>query len=341
MREATDAAAHNELVMILLIVASIGAGVVVSFVISHSLVLSVKYANGVFERIAEGDFTAEVVDGRVTRDEFGRLCLSAKRTTEHLNGILSTVSLSAFQLNEKALRISDTSRSLAQGVSEQASSVEELAATVTQITEQVRFSAQSAAKARTLSVAATEEVIKGSGQMDQMTQAMREIGVSSGEISKIIHLIDDIAFQTNILALNAAVEAARAGEAGKGFAVVADEVRSLAGKSAEAARTTTRFIEASAAKVSEGMKITDETARSLTEIVAKVEEISGLIRDIDAAASEQTTALKQVSQGIEQISSVVQMNSAKAEVSAADSEELLNQAEAMKEQVAQFKVRGL
>jgi methyl-accepting chemotaxis protein len=337
--QVNDVSRQNDLMMIALIVAAIGIGLMISFVISRGLVASMKYVNGVFGRIAEGDLTAEVEERCVTRDETGQLCLSARRTNEHLNGVLSSILSSSTQLNERAQHISGMSQALAQGVSEQASSVEELAATVREIAEQVRLSADSAAQARALSAEASEEVRRGGDQMNEMTQAMQEISASSGEISKIIRLIDDIAFQTNILALNAAVEAAHAGAAGKGFAVVAEEVRSLAIRSAEAAGTTTRFIETSSRKVAEGMRIADGTARSLAEIVEKVGEVSGLIQDIDAAAAEQATALKQVSVGIEQISAVVQMNSGKAEASASDSKELLAQAESMRRHVSQFRVR--
>lgn len=178
---------------------------------------------------------------------------------------------------------------------------------------------------------------ESSQRMKEMLTAMDDINQGSGEISKIIKTIEDIAFQTNILALNAAVEAARAGEAGKGFAVVADEVRNLAGKSADASKNTSSLIEGSLHAVERGTKIASETALALDEVVNGVEDVSAAINEISAASADQASSARQVTQGIDQISSVVQTNSATAQESAAASEELSGQAQILKNLVGQFK----
>jgi methyl-accepting chemotaxis protein len=235
-------------------------------------------------------------------------------------------------------QVSEGSQSLSQGTTEQASSIQELTATITEIAAQTRQNATNANEANQLASQARENAIKGNQQMQHMIEAMTEISTSSSNISKIIKVIDDIAFQTNILALNAAVEAARAGQHGKGFAVVAEEVRNLAARSAEAARETTVLIEGSIQKVGDGNAIALETGKSLDMIVEDISRTDDLIDSIANASNEQASGLAQINEGVVQVSNVVQANSATSEQSAAASEELSSQAQLLKELTGSFKL---
>ena len=256
-----------------------------------------------------------------------------------LNNVLGDIGLAADQVASGTRQVSDGSQDISQGATEQSSAIEELTASVSEIAEQTRQNAMSANEANQLTASAATDAAKGNEQMLSMQQAMSDISEASHSIGKIIKVIDDIAFQTNILALNAAVEAARAGVHGKGFAVVADEVRSLAARSAGAARETTELIEGSIKKTAAGTRIADDTAAALGEIVDGIRKAGQLVSEIAHASNEQASAIAQVNRGIEQLSAVVQNNSATAEEAAAASEELSGQAEMLKNMVRQFSLK--
>ena len=234
--------------------------------------------------------------------------------------------------------IANASQMLAQGATHQASTTEELTATINELSERVTQNADHAMNASEQVKIVGGTADASNEQMREMIGAIAEINEKSAEIGKIIKVIEDIAFQTNILALNAAVEAARAGEAGKGFAVVADEVRNLASKSAEAASETTRLIEDSIRAVENGTAIANKTGEMLGEVIEGVAQTVGLIDEISSASAGQATALRQTLEGVEQISSVVQTNAATAEESSAASDELAKQANALQGVAAQFKL---
>lgn len=274
------------------------------------------------ERIGKGDFVA-------IKNSLNNIILS-------LSQVMGDINEAANQVASGSRQVSDGSQALSQGSTEQASSIQELTASITEITSQTKANAVSANEASRLAEDAKANAAKGNGQMKEMLQSMADINESSTNISKIIKVIDDIAFQTNILALNAAVEAARAGQHGKGFAVVAEEVRNLAARSAEAAKDTTALIEGSISKVEAGTRIANHTAQALSEIVKDIERVTDLVGSIATSSNEQATGITFVNRGIEQVSHVVQNNSATAEESAASSQELSSQAELLKEMVGRF-----
>lgn len=268
--------------------------------------------------------------------QFKKLKDGMKDLLSNLNETILQINHSSDQVHSGAEQVANASQALSQGATEQASSIEELSASITEVTEQIRKNAENAKDAHAKANFAGKEMHASNDQMREMMAAMEQITLKSSEISKIIKIIEDIAFQTNILALNAAVEAARAGAAGKGFAVVADEVRSLAGKSAEAAKNTTVLIEETIKAVNNGSQMANKTATSLDKSAQVTMDAVALIDKIALASHEQATAVVQINQGIEQISTVVQTNAATAEESAAASEELSGQANILKALISKF-----
>jgi methyl-accepting chemotaxis protein len=265
---------------------------------------------------------------------------STVKLLDSFNEMFGDIRKATDGVSNGANQISAGSQNLAQGSTEQAATVQEISANMADLLEKTGENSKLADDAANLALKIKANAEKGNAQMSEMTEAVEEITKSSADISKVIKVIDDIAFQTNILALNAAVEAARAGEAGKGFAVVADEVRNLASKSATAAKETNDLIESSVKKAEFGAQIAAETAKSLSEIVSGIAQSSDLVNEIARSSEEQSNAISEVNMAVEQVSEVVQRNSATAEESAAASEELTAQSVLLLNNVTKFKLRS-
>ena len=287
------------------------------------------------ESIAAGDlsFTPNILS---ERDKIGN---SLTVVVDSLNEMFATIGKTAQQVSSGANQISGGAQVLAQGSTEQAATIEELAASASEISKKTKENVTIAKEAAKFSDDIKQSAERGTAQMEQMMEAVKEINSASAEINKVIKTIDDIAFQTNILALNAAVEAARAGQHGKGFAVVAEEVRNLAAKSAEAAKSTSGLIENSVSKAGLGMSIANETSSSLQDIVSGINKSAEIIETIASSSDEQSISIEQLNIGIDQVTQVVQQNTATAEESAAASQEMLERSNALEHLIDRFKLK--
>ena len=258
-----------------------------------------------------------------------------------MNEMLHEINTGSVQVAGVSNQISTGAQTLAQGATEQASTIAELSQTIDDVAIESQQTTELAKQASSFVDGIKQNAEEGTQKIELMMRSIQEINEATHAIEKVIKDIDDIAFQTNILALNAAVEAARAGEAGKGFAVVADEVRNLAAKSAESAKNTATLIESTIRKAATGAENADKTVASLTEIIAGINQSVQFLSEISISSEKQSVALTQVSEGVDMVSTVVQQNSATSQEAAAASEELNSQAIVLQNLVSEFKLQDL
>ncbi|MBB4064391.1 methyl-accepting chemotaxis protein [Gellertiella hungarica] len=291
------------------------------------------------EHLARGDMTFQIREAFPA--ELDRLREDFNNSVVRLHQALLTVGSAAQAINSGSSEIRNSADGLARRTEQQAASVEETAAALEEITVTVRESAYRAEEMGAL-VARTRQGAERSGEVvERAVSAMRGIERSSGEISSIIGVIDEIAFQTNLLALNAGVEAARAGVAGKGFAVVAQEVRELAQRSAIAAKEIKTLIHASGGQVQAGVTLVDETGAALRTIVREVQEINSHVAAIVHAAREQSQGLQEVNLAMNQMDQGTQQNAAMVEEQTAASHRLAEEAAELHALLTQFKLHSL
>ena len=302
----------------------------------NAVIQPIREAAHVLTEMAKGNLQQHVMGDY--KGHHAQMKNAVNSTIDSFNNILAEIWLAADQVACGSEQVAAGNQAVSTGATEQASSIEELTVTIGSIAEQTRQNVEFANQSKESAQRSMQMAEDANEQMKDMLVSMQQINESSASIFRIIKVIDDIAFQTNILALNAAVEAARAGVHGKGFAVVAEEVRNLAQRSAQAAKETTDLIEGSVKRVNDGTKLADRTADALSQIMQVAVSAKLLEEKIVVASREQSSAIMQLNQGIEQMSQVVQTNSATAQEGAAASEELSGQAEMLKQKLSMFKL---
>lgn len=285
--------------------------------------------------LADGNFMIDVEESY--KGDFAQISDSFRDIVGSLSDALGEIDTNAESVRKGATDLAGASQLLAEGATDQASAIEELTATMTDISEKIHTNAENAAKAKQVVTGMNHQVSESNAQMRQSTEAMEKIREASDKIAEIIGSIEEIASQTNLLALNASIEAARAGEAGKGFAVVATQVGILSEQSSEAAKNTKQLIQNAIQAVEDGTKLANSTAESLLLVVENAKTVGEAIDEIAIASEEQADATAQITEGINQIAQVVESNSATSEESAAASQELSAQADLLKELVDRFK----
>ncbi|HEX8403596.1 MAG TPA: methyl-accepting chemotaxis protein [Duganella sp.] len=336
---AESAAAHDKAMLVMggTLAVTLVVGCATVFWLIKSITVPLYAAVGVAQTVASGDLRSEVrVD---SKDEIGELLGALKTMQSNLSGIVGKVRAGTETIHGATVEIAAGNLDLSGRTEQQASSLEETAAAMVELTTTVQQNNANANEASKLADVASSVAARGGDAVEQMVKTMGSINESSRKIVDIIGVIDGIAFQTNILALNAAVEAARAGEQGRGFAVVASEVRNLAQRSAAAAKEIKELIGDSVSRVEAGSRLAGQAGQTMGEVVSSVQRVTAIIGEISVASGEQRDGIEQVSIAISQMDSVTQQNAALVEEAAAAAEALAQQAVSLSEAVSIFKLQ--
>ncbi len=316
--------------------AAIATGLAFAWLIMRAITGPLGRALSVAQDVARGDLTGRIEAD--ARNETGQLMAALKEMQGSLRGIVSEVRRGTDTIATASHQISSGNLELSARTEEQAGSLEETAASMEELTSTVRQNADNAQQANALARDASNSAARGGETVGAVVRTMADISGASQKIGEIVGVIDGIAFQTNILALNAAVEAARAGEQGRGFAVVASEVRALAQRSATAAKEIKTLIQDSAGKVEQGSRLVAEAGATMDDIVAGIAGVSTIMAEIASASGEQSLGIEQVNQAVTQMDQVTQENAALVEEAAAASDSLREQAQALSQLVATFRL---
>ena len=315
---------------------SLGISTGLAWWVHRTIATPLRHATGIAQRMAEGDlsqpYTAQA------HGELGALQRALQETSERMFRIVADVRLGTMAIAATSGAIATDNGALAARTESQASSLQETAATMEELTATVRQNADNAKQASQLAATATDFATRGGQVVAQVVDTMGSIRDSSRKIGDIIGVIDGIAFQTNILALNAAVEAARAGEQGRGFAVVAAEVRNLSQRSATAAREIKALIGDEVDKVNIGSQLVDGAGQTMGEIVASITRVASIMREIAAASVEQSVGIDEINQAVINTDTLTQQNAALVEEASRTATGLQEQAVALSQAVAIFKL---
>lgn len=286
--------------------------------------------------MAAADYTVRSKDGSRYTGDFKHLFDASKKLRDSMVETMRFIEQSSVQVTAGSGNLAETSLSLAEGATEQASAVEELQATITTITEASEKAAENAEEAYNQSQEYADVANNSSADIKAMVDAMDRINEASMKIGNIISEIESIASQTNLLSLNASIEAARAGEAGRGFSVVADQIRQLAEQSSQSAVDTRTLIEGARQEVENGSKVADRAVSSIEIVVDGIKKVAASSKELSVISKNQALTMKEAEEGINQISDVIQTNAAVAQESSATSEELSAQAASLDALIAKF-----